>query len=196
MNKKTFVLISLVEFFIIIIGFIYFLGKRDCLLNNPSLNSQPETSVEVLEKIAEEGRTNDDLKMYEKDKEAFPKILDGYERYLIDLPQKSNENGYEVELLTGKVGSFDCNRQMINGTYETKTVAGFGYDYYVFNSDGVIGSTQMACLDDVKTEKFVSQSLKVGYNSKLPLVIFAPKGFEVRYNIWEAGQLLLKATRQ
>lgn len=140
--------------------------------------------------------SNADKEMYEQDKAVFPKTLDGYDRFVIDLPRKENENKFEVEILVGKTDKFDCNNQMLNGTFETKTIEGFGYDYYVFNSDGTIASTLMGCPDNTKTEKFISQSEKVRYNSKLPVVIFAPKGFEVKYNIWSAGQEDIEATRQ
>jgi len=134
--------------------------------------------------------------MYEKDKAVFPKTLAGYERYVIDLPQEENEDKFEVEILVGKTDKFDCNNQMLSGTFETKTIEGFGYDYYVFKSDGTIASTMMGCPDNTKIEKFVSRSEKVRYNSKLPVVIFAPKGFEVKYNVWSAGQEDIKAAHQ
>ncbi|HOX15304.1 MAG TPA: ecotin family protein [Candidatus Moranbacteria bacterium] len=137
-----------------------------------------------------------DKETYEKDKAVFPKTLAGYNRYVIDLPQKENENKFEVEILAGKTDKFDCNNQMLNGTFETKTIEGFGYDYYIFKSDGTVASTMMGCPDDSKTEKFVSRSEKVRYNSKLPVVVFAPKGFEVKYNVWSAGQEDIKAARQ
>ena len=38
-------------------------------------------------------------------------------------------------------------------------------------------------------DKFVSaQPQLVRYNSRLPLVVYAPEGYEVRYRIWKAGK--------
>jgi ecotin len=51
---------------------------------------------------------------------------------------------------------------------------------------------QMACLPgEEKKEAFVlvrggEQLLR--YNSKLPIVVYVPTGFEVRYRIWASGE--------
>jgi len=49
----------------------------------------------------------------------------------------------------------------------------------------------MACPPgDTKTEAFVlvrGTGFKQRYNSKLPVVVYVPKDFEVRFRIWSAG---------
>ncbi len=34
------------------------------------------------------------------------------------------------------------------------------------------------------------------YNSKLPVVVYVPEGFEVRYRIWQAGEKVIRAERR
>ena len=131
---------------------------------------------------AQEKRNMDDIL------KPFPAATDSLVRYVIKLEEKADEFAYKVELIPGKVMLVDCNRHGLNGKIEEKDLEGWGYNYYVFSSNGQVFSTQMMCFDP-KEEKFVSsQSLIVRYNSKLPIVIYAPKGYEIRYRIWEAGE--------
>ena len=55
----------------------------------------------------------------------------------------------------------------------------------------------MACPDQKKTKKFVTASLgddgMLRYNSKLPIVIYAPENVEVKYRIWEAQEAVQSA---
>lgn len=59
-------------------------------------------------------------------------------------------------------------------------------------------STLMACLDDTKHEAFVSMqdAPLIRYNSKLPVVIYAPEDVTVKYRIWQADVLELDAAKQ
>lgn len=51
----------------------------------------------------------------------------------------------------------------------------------------------MACPTNAQTRQFVRSSDEplLRYNSRLPLVIFAPADVEVRYRIWRAGREVL-----
>lgn len=74
------------------------------------------------------------------------------------------------------------------GSLEEETVNGWGYTYYEFNSKGDIAGTLMGCPDNKKVKKFITaQSQLFRYNSKLPIVVYVPKGMEVKYRIWEAS---------
>ncbi|MDX9714606.1 MAG: ecotin family protein [Dissulfurispiraceae bacterium] len=139
---------------------------------------------------------SNDRKLYEKSRAAFPKSMPGYDRYSIDLDKRDNENRYEVEVIVGKTDFFDCNNHMLSGRFDKKTVQGYGYDYYVFRSDGRVASTLMACPDNSKKEQFIYQSKKVRYNSRLPIIVFAPKGFQVKFNIWSAGKHNMNALQE
>jgi ecotin len=55
----------------------------------------------------------------------------------------------------------------------------------------------MACPPgEEKRQVFVQvrgDNMLLRYNSKLPIVVYAPTGFEVRYRIWAAGEEIKKA---
>ena len=120
---------------------------------------------------------------------AFPKTLEGYNRHLLFLPDLSpadeKSQDVQIEIIPGKVANVDCNIHRLSGELLTKNMDGWGYQYLVFNSDGTIASTRMGCPDEKLKNEFVFGETKtLAYNSKLPTVVFAPKGFEVRYRVW------------
>ena len=118
----------------------------------------------------------------------FPAATDSLVRYVIQLDEKQDESTYKVELIPGKTMLVDCNRHRLAGKIEEKNLDGWGYSYYEFSTNGRVASTMMFC-HNPKEEKFVtSESIIVRYNSKLPIVIYAPKGYDVKYRIWQAGE--------
>lgn len=124
----------------------------------------------------------------EKMLEPFPKATAGVVRHVIELKKKSDESKFMVEIIPGKVMSVDCNIHRLMGQFEEKDLEGWGYTYYEFKSDGRITSTMMMC-NKPNENKFVSGETKiVRYNSKLPIVIYAPEGYEVKYRIWKADK--------
>ena len=63
---------------------------------------------------------------------------------------------------------------------------------------GVAGpaSSMMACPGKAKREAFVSVNIDdpfVSYNSKLPIVVYVPEGFTVRYRVWSADEVMQDA---
>ncbi|MDU1892213.1 MAG: serine protease inhibitor ecotin [Dysgonomonas sp.] len=119
----------------------------------------------------------------------FPKAEEGMVRYVIYLDKHEDESLYKVEIVPGKVMSVDCNHHSLMGKLEEKDLQGWGYTYYNFTSNGQTRSTMMAC-NKPNEEKFVqSMGLMVRYNSKLPIVVYAPKGYEIKYRVWYAGAL-------
>jgi ecotin len=55
----------------------------------------------------------------------------------------------------------------------------------------------MACPEGSQEVRFVQVRFDqplLGYNSRLPIVVYAPEGFEVRYRIWQAGNNIGSAT--
>lgn len=120
----------------------------------------------------------------------YPAAMQGFERHVIELPQQPDEESLKVELIAGKTQTVDCNQQRLAGQWQQKTVQGWGYDYYVLDRVGPGMSTLMACPDDTRRQAFVPVAGEVPllrYNSKLPVVIYAPTGVEVRYRLWSAG---------
>lgn len=121
----------------------------------------------------------------------FPAAKEGFARHVIELPEQSDENAYQVELIAGKTLQVDCNRQSLGGQWQTQTLEGWGYNYYELGAIGPGISTRMACPPDSAHEAFVSvggEPLLVRYNSKLPLVIYAPSEVQVRYRIWSTTE--------
>lgn len=122
---------------------------------------------------------------------AFPKEIKGYERYVLLLPKLTDAQREAksriIELIPGFTREVDCNHHWITGEFTVKTAEGWGYEYYVFDSDGTVAATRMACPDEALQEKFIfGQTHNIVYNSSVPIVVFAPKGFDVKYRVWEA----------
>ncbi|MCD6525901.1 MAG: serine protease inhibitor ecotin [Desulfuromonas sp.] len=118
----------------------------------------------------------------------YPAADPGYQRMLIHLPAVDNEQDYEVELQVGKMLAIDCNSYFFTGKMERKIINGWGYPYEVVSDIKGPMSTRMACSPgESEKEGFVPlllDEVKRRYNSKLPLVIYVPDGFEVRYRLW------------
>lgn len=125
----------------------------------------------------------------EKQLAAYPEAKEDMVRHVIFLKKRSDESLFKVELIPGKVMNVDCNHHSLMGKLETKDVKGWGYTYYEFTSNGQTRSTMMAC-NKPNEDRFVwGETQLVRYNSNLPLVVYAPKGYDVKYRIWSAGKM-------
>jgi len=130
---------------------------------------------------------------------AFHPSGEGMTRFVITLPPQADEDLLKVQLLVGKSVKLDPqNRYFFGGRLETETIQGWGYDRYVLKSLGPMAGTLMAVDPNVpKVDRFITlggEPQFLRYNSRLPLVIYVPKGVEVRYRIWRGDQKLLKAS--
>ena len=121
---------------------------------------------------------------------AFPAATAGQTRHVIALPAQTDESGLKVELILGKTQTVDCNRQVFGGRLETRTAEGWGYDYYVLPALGNVASTMMGCPPGSARQAFVTTQEQplIRYNSRLPVVVYAPSDVEVRYRVWRAGE--------
>lgn len=127
---------------------------------------------------------SDDLK-------PWPIAKPGYDRKVIRLKTLDNESDHKVEILVGKEMLVDCNRYYFDGRLEERTDIGWGYpSYWLKKPFGPI-HTLIGCPQNYKKRKeFVSVAPMVGaealkrYNSKIPIVVYVPEDFEVRYRIW------------
>ena len=112
----------------------------------------------------------------------YPKADKGMKRQVIQLPAQQDEANFKV----------DCNQHRLGGQLESKTLEGWGYDYYVFDKVTSPVSTMMACPDGKKEKKFVTAYLGdnslLRYNSKLPIVVYTPENVEVKYRVWKADE--------
>jgi ecotin len=133
-----------------------------------------------------------------KELKAFPPAGEGMVRFVIMLPPQAQEDLLKVELLVGKRVMLDAsNRYFFGGKLETQTAEGWGYDYFILKSLGPMAGTLMAVDPNVpNVERFITLAGEPQlhrYNSRLPLVIYVPKGVEVRYRIWRGDQNVEKA---
>ncbi len=129
----------------------------------------------------------------------FPAASEGQARHVIWLAEQPHEELLKVEIVPGKLMMTDCNTRGLMGDFTKKDLSGWGYSYYQL--DNVAGpiATMMACPDNTKKGAFVpvqGDNFTLGYNSKLPVVVYAPKGVEVRYRIWSASEQLQSALEQ
>ena len=82
-------------------------------------------------------------------------------------------------MLGGKTLKVDCNRQSMDGHFSPREVPGRNYPYWVFSSKGQVMSTRMGCPPGSDRQQFVSaETLLVPYDSRIPLVVCVPEGFE------------------
>jgi len=127
----------------------------------------------------------------------FPDADEGMMRLVIVLPEMPrDEMNYSVELLPGRTMITDgVNQVRLDAGLETKNLEGWGYAYYEMTGGGRMSSTLMAVPEGTpEVRRFVGGSpLTVRYNSRLPVVIYVPEGFEVRYRIWAAADDYLGA---
>ena len=122
----------------------------------------------------------------------YPLPEPGFERWVIHLEPHADEELRKVEIIIGKSMEIDCNQHWFVGTIERETVQGWGYSYYILRQVAGPASTLRACSPgEAKRVDFVrvrGDEQLWRYNSKLPVVVYVPDGFEVRYRIWVAGE--------
>jgi ecotin len=132
---------------------------------------------------------------------AFPAAKEGMERFVIVLPDKDpdQEADFKVELIPGKIMLTDGVNQMRHGTsVVAKPLVGWGYTYYEVTGQDVAMSTMMAAPEGTKrVNAFVAGTpLLVRYNSRLPIVVYAPEGYMLRYRIWSAPKTIAEAEKE
>lgn len=132
----------------------------------------------------------------EQDVDSWPPAGAGETRFVIRLPALDDESGRRVELRIGKDLEIDCNRHWFGGRLERGVVTGRGYPTYRLADVGGPASTMMACPEEQKRMAFVTVNLDdpfVRYDSSLPIVVYVPEGFTVRYRVWSADNVMQDA---
>ncbi len=129
---------------------------------------------------------------------AFPAAQDGMGRSVIVLPHKerSEEGDFKVEILVGREMLTDgVNQVRLGNAIEPRKLEDSGYTYYEVTGPAETISTLMAPPEGApKVKAFVTAApLHIRYNSRLPIVVYAPSGYEVRYRIWSASETTHKA---
>lgn len=122
----------------------------------------------------------------------FPKPLAGDTRLVIRLPARANESSLLIRVTPGKLKTVDCNTSAYTGSLETKTLQGWGYNFYVLRTNGTGVSTMMACPPSSSSKMaFVpvaSAQQTLPYNSRMPLVYYVPKEFSIQYEVFAPQQ--------
>lgn len=144
-----------------------------------------EAAFMLLLLLSPPGNAQDNLK-------AFPPAGKGMVRHVLQLPEKTDEEAFKVELVVGKIVQTDArNRYFFGGRIEAETVKGWGFTFYMVRELGPMAGTLMAVdPNEPKVSRFITlggEPFLVRYNSRLPIVVYAPEGVEVRYRIWSAG---------
>jgi len=126
----------------------------------------------------------------------FPEAKDGYQRYVVQVPQRNNEHDHRVELLIGKNMMVDCNHHSFSAEIKSVTLKGWGYSYLEVENIQSGPTTMIACTEP-KIEQYISIRDELRrYNSRSPMVVYVPKGYEVRYRIWSTEQTVLNASKR
>jgi ecotin len=121
----------------------------------------------------------------------FPESVDELIRSVIVLPELEKEEEFNVEILPGEVRMTDgVNFVRMGGTIEAESLEGWGYTYYIVKPGPVMSTLMAPSPDQPEVEAFVSMKGElIRYNSKLPVVVYHPEGMEIRYRIWQAGEV-------
>ena len=123
---------------------------------------------------------------------AFPPPDKGSVRYVLQLPKLDDESTHKVELIVGKTVLLDeKNQYFFGGQIQEETIKGWGFPRYIVSEIGPMAGTRMAIDPNApKVNRFITlggEPYLIRYNSRLPIVMYAPEGVEVRYRIWSVG---------
>lgn len=139
------------------------------------------------------GQGTDNLK-------AFPPAGEGMVRCVLQLPKEDDESSRRVELIVGQTVETDGqDRYFFAGKIDEETVKGWGFTLYKVEKLGPMAGTLIGVDPQApRVSRFVTfggEPYLIRYNSKLPVVIYVPKGVEVRYRIWRAGAEMVPITQ-
>lgn len=120
--------------------------------------------------------------------EFLPVLEEGYSRVIVELPEiKGKEQLYQVELFAGKeMGTDRCNTYALIGDFSEETMEEMGHKYFYVRTQGQVVKSMKDCPEGETKKQFVYfASHLVPYSSKAPIVVCVPKGFDIRYRIWQ-----------
>ena len=122
---------------------------------------------------------------------AFPPAGKGVVRYVVQLPEQEDESAFRVQLIAGKTMQVDAvNRYVLGGRVVEETIEGWGYPRYIVSQLGPVAGTLIGVDPNAaKVTRFVAlggEPYFIRYNSRLPIVVYAPEGIEIRYRVWSA----------
>lgn len=121
---------------------------------------------------------------------VYPSASENENRNIIWLDKLANEEDYKVEIIATKTGVKDCNHTSYHADLNRKSLKEWGYDFFVVVKSDLFITTLMGCsnikntLVDLPVSLTKSESLQP-YNSRLPIVIYAPKEMQIKFKIWK-----------
>ncbi len=132
---------------------------------------------------------------------AFPLAKEGQERFVIVLPrqERNEKDNFMVEIIVGKTMLTDGVNHYGFGEILARRALenGKGHHYYEVKDARPISTLIGVPKGTPEVKKFVSATpLQDPYDSRVPIVVYAPKGFEVRYRIWEASETTKHAEKR
>jgi ecotin len=122
---------------------------------------------------------------------GYPKPDSKSVQKVITLAPIADEDSHYVEIMVGKKTTTDaCNTYVLQGELKVDYAQDSHNHFYKFTTDGTIMSSAVGCLDTKTFEKVAyAQSENVKYDSKNPIVVYVPKGYEVDYKIWSSSKI-------
>ncbi len=120
--------------------------------------------------------------------DIFPTAEKNQKKVVIEVPYAATDSNKKIEIFVGKEMETDkCNQYSLSGNFVKKDLKGWGYNYLVFSSNGNAVSTMKACIESGTKTQFVSgQGYLTDYNGRMPIVLYIPDGFSVKYKIYKA----------
>ena len=114
-------------------------------------------------------------------------------RFVAHLPKLEDEQAFKVEIIVGKTVEVDAaNRHFFGGRIESENIQGWGYTRYIVRKLGPMAGTRRGSVGGIKKEerfvKIAGAPFLIRYNSRLPVVVYAPEGAEVKFRVWSAGE--------
>ncbi|CAH7428470.1 hypothetical protein VCHA53O466_50495 [Vibrio chagasii] len=114
-------------------------------------------------------------------------IGDNLVKHTFVLPTLEDESEAKVEVRASILTNVDCNTRNL-GNFIVGTVEGWGYSYLSLENLNV-SSTMMHCHESERSNTQERVWTPKGelhrYNSKLPLVVYAPDGADVDFRVWK-----------
>lgn len=124
---------------------------------------------------------------------AYPPAEEGRKREVFHLPKQTDEAARKVEIIVGKTVNLDAeNQYAFGGRIEYSTIQGWGFPRYDVKEFGEMRGTRM--LPDPKAPKIdrfitlAGEPYLIRYNSRLPVVVYAPDDVEVKLRLWRAEE--------
>lgn len=115
----------------------------------------------------------------------FPKAAPGMKQVVIRPARLTNESDYRIEFYAGQTQTIDCNTVRLSAGLIRREVAGWGYSYWIMPMPAPTVSTLIGCPPKSERKAFVQGTPEfTPYRSALPIVVYVPAGYAVRYQLW------------